>query len=100
MICLGVTGKDRRPTTWLFDKEDITLGRSSANDLVFDLAVDSVVSRRHAMITRRGKKYFIEDLQSTQGTLSQPRPHPWRVGAEGGGRGSSRFAGPGRHDFH
>lgn len=42
------------------------IGRS---DLA-DLCIDSYqVSRDHAVITRRGKKYFIRDLESTNGTF-------------------------------
>ncbi|MEM1007731.1 MAG: FHA domain-containing protein, partial [Myxococcota bacterium] len=49
-----------------FDKERITLGRTTENDLVL---YDSSVSRRHASITREGRHFLLEDLQSSNGTL-------------------------------
>jgi hypothetical protein len=47
-------------------KEMVTsLGNSSNNDIILN---DRAVSRHHARIKREGKKYFIYDLVSTNGT--------------------------------
>ena len=44
----------------------ITLGRSKGNDIVLE---DKLVSRRHAVIQKIKDEYFLEDLESTNGTL-------------------------------
>ncbi len=46
------------------DKE-ITIGRSLNNIIRID---NAAVSKRHARIIKEGKQYFIEDLNSTNGT--------------------------------
>lgn len=48
------------------DKDVITLGRRTENDIVF---YDNHVSRFHAEIVRRGNKYYIVDKNSTFGTF-------------------------------
>jgi S1-C subfamily serine protease len=52
-----------------FDKlESITLGRDSSNQIQFDPEVDSMVSRKHAVITWSDFDHFsIEDISSTNG---------------------------------
>ena len=46
---------------------DISLGRSSANDITI---ADYAISKRHASFSRRkGGRYFIEDVGSTNGVL-------------------------------
>lgn len=52
----------------IFDAMEKTLfvGRSSRNDIQFK---DTEVSRKHLKIFRIGKKLFVEDLMSTNGTL-------------------------------
>ncbi len=44
----------------------MSLGRDSTNDIVI---ADSRVSRCHARITRRGDAFFLEDLNSANGTF-------------------------------
>lgn len=68
-ICLAVTGEHRRPTTFTFDQESVSLGRSPENDVVFDPVKDGVVSRKHAIIRIRQGQVTYEDLNSTQGSL-------------------------------
>jgi len=46
--------------------ETVFIGRSSKNDIQI---IDGAVSRKQIKIFRIGKKYFVEDLKSTNGTL-------------------------------
>ena len=48
------------------DKAEITIGRNIKNDLQID---NLAVSNFHARITRSDDQYFIEDLNSTNGTF-------------------------------
>jgi len=48
------------------EKEQITIGRDSANSIQIN---DPEMSRRHARLQMQGGKYVIEDLGSTNGTL-------------------------------
>ena len=48
------------------DKDLITIGRNSNSDIQIN---NLGVSKKHASITRQNGNYFIEDLNSTNGTL-------------------------------
>ncbi|SDS68516.1 FHA domain-containing protein [Corynebacterium timonense] len=48
--------------------EDITLGRADTNDFVLG---DDYASSRHARLFRRGSEWFVEDLDSRNGTFVQ-----------------------------
>lgn len=48
-----------------------TFGRSSQSTIVLN---DSYASSRHARITRRGRQWWLEDLQSRNGTLLNDLP--------------------------
>jgi ABC-type multidrug transport system ATPase subunit/pSer/pThr/pTyr-binding forkhead associated (FHA) protein len=48
------------------EKEQLTLGRDPANDVICD---NPRVSRFHAQVTRVGRRYYITDLRSTNGTF-------------------------------
>ncbi|MHB8510672.1 MAG: LuxR C-terminal-related transcriptional regulator [Actinomycetota bacterium] len=50
------------------DREEMTVGRSDASDLILD---DKLVSRLHAIFMRRGDVVLIEDLGSHNGTYVQ-----------------------------
>jgi hypothetical protein len=54
------------PVEHVLREETITLGRSLANRIALD---HSSVSQSHATISRIGNDYFLQDLQSTNGTL-------------------------------
>ncbi|MBW2118239.1 MAG: FHA domain-containing protein [Deltaproteobacteria bacterium] len=47
------------------EKETTLIGMASGNDVQIK---DQSVSKRHAKILRKGEKYFIEDLNSYNGT--------------------------------
>jgi len=57
--------------TFKIDKDEITIGRNSANDITID---NLAVSDRHARIVRDKTGYYLEDLGSTNGTLVDGRP--------------------------
>ena len=48
------------------DKEKLTFGRDANNDVVFD---NPRVSRFHAQVTRVGRRYYVTDLRSSNGTF-------------------------------
>lgn len=48
-----------------WDKEVVTIGRDSANDLIIDHAL---ASRRHARLEREEAGFYVRDLNSTNGT--------------------------------
>lgn len=48
------------------EKETITIGRNNNSDIQIN---NLGVSKKHAAITRQNGSYFIEDLNSTNGTL-------------------------------
>lgn len=84
-ICIAVTGKGRTPTTFVFQKDEVHLGRSSSNDIVFDPVIDGAVSRRHAVLRRvDGCNWLLEDLGSTQGTYLNDRRVAEQTGLRSG----------------
>ena len=48
------------------EKERLTFGRDPGNDVVLDMPS---VSRFHAQVTRVGRRYFVSDLRSSNGTF-------------------------------
>jgi ABC transport system ATP-binding/permease protein len=48
------------------EKEQFTFGRDPANDVICD---NPRVSRFHAQVTRVGRRYYVTDLRSTNGTF-------------------------------
>ena len=60
-----LTGPNRGESHEL-EKDSINVGRSSDNDIQLK---DILVSRRHLSIVRKNKKYFVQDLESTNGTF-------------------------------
>ena len=51
----------------------ITLGRDSTNQVVID---DQMVSRFHALIQKINDSFFIQDLNSSNGTFVNDKPVP------------------------
>src|ERR1019366_8281195 len=48
------------------DQQTVAIGSHPSNDVVLD---DTTVSRRHATITRKGGRFELADLGSTNGTF-------------------------------
>lgn len=58
-----LNSNSKEVTVDLYDT--LTIGREDSNDLVLR---DKAVSKEHAVIFRRGSKFYVEDLNSTNGT--------------------------------
>ena len=48
------------------EKEEFTIGRELINDLIIN---DPEISRKHARLIKKDEQYFLEDLNSTNGTF-------------------------------
>ncbi|OGR50017.1 MAG: hypothetical protein A2X40_09425 [Elusimicrobia bacterium GWC2_65_9] len=53
-----------------FDKDSLSVGRKSDNDIVID---NPAISGHHCRIVRQGGTSFVEDLESTNGTFVNER---------------------------
>jgi pSer/pThr/pTyr-binding forkhead associated (FHA) protein len=62
LIGMSSTVKGRK---FDLDQDEILIGRNSQNGVILD---DASISGRHCSITRDGRKYFLVDLGSTNGT--------------------------------
>src|SRR5262249_15024029 len=65
MPSLRMVGGDPSGLSYLLDRDVTILGRDAACDIVLP---DKEVSKKHARIIRKDDGYYIEDLQSTNGT--------------------------------
>jgi hypothetical protein len=54
-----------------FDDNTVFIGRSLKNDIQIG---DNAISRKHLKVFKIGKRFFIEDLKSTNGTLINDEP--------------------------
>ena len=63
---LTIVEGNARGRTFAFELSSVSIGRGAANDLVLD---DRGVSRSHATISRRGSALFLDDSESSNGTL-------------------------------
>lgn len=66
MIKLYLMDASREGQAFNFEGDSISLGRSKENEI---RVRDRFVSRTHLKVTRRGAAYFIEDLNSKNGTV-------------------------------
>lgn len=58
---------------YVLDKAQLNIGRSQDNDIVI---VSDAVSRRHALLERRGREFHVIDLNSTNGTFTNDDAKP------------------------
>jgi len=65
MLTILLKFNDKLLKTVETDKDVITIGRNETNDIQID---NLSVSKQHAKIFKKEKKFFIEDLKSTNGT--------------------------------
>ena len=70
MIKLTLTEKGGEPKVLTFDKDEITIGRVSGNDIVL---AKGNVSKRHSKLSLRNGQMEISDLKSTNGTYVNGR---------------------------
>src|SRR4051812_25997810 len=70
MIKLTLTEKGGEPRVLTFDKDEITIGRVSGNDIVL---AKGNISKRHTRLTKRDGGLEIADLKSTNGTYVNGR---------------------------
>jgi len=70
MIKLTLTEKGGEPKVLTFDKDEITIGRVSGNDIVL---AKGNISKRHTRLTKRDNGMEIADLKSTNGTYVNGR---------------------------
>jgi len=71
MLKIVVMLKNTELKTLETDKNTITIGRNKNSDIQLN---NLGVSKKHATITRHNGSYFIEDLNSTNGTLLNNEP--------------------------
>ena len=70
MIKLTLTEKGGEPRVLTFDKDEITIGRVTGNDIVL---AKGNISKRHTRLTKRDGGLEIADLKSTNGTFVNGR---------------------------
>jgi pilus assembly protein CpaF len=70
MIKLTLTEKGGEPRVLTFDKDEITIGRVTGNDIVL---AKGNISKRHTRLTKREGGMEIADLKSTNGTYVNGR---------------------------
>ena len=51
--------------------EEVSIGRSDANTIMID---DNALSSRHCMVYLKGDRWFVKDMDSTNGTMVNSRP--------------------------
>ncbi|NNG07906.1 MAG: FHA domain-containing protein [Desulfobacteraceae bacterium] len=66
MIVLHILNGPGRGESYELKMDSVHVGRSPDNDLQLN---DILVSRRHLKISRKKKKYYVQDLKSTNGTF-------------------------------
>jgi two-component system, NtrC family, sensor kinase len=77
---LFIKSGEKRGSSYRVTDRTITIGRDPSNRIAL---MDMGVSRKHAKIVPRGKKYIIEDLGSVNGTYVNKKPiteHTLKIG--------------------
>jgi hypothetical protein len=70
MAIIVRSGGGRAGEAYVLERDRLTIGRSPDADIFLD---DVTVSRRHAVLTRRGRGFAVEDLGSLNGTFVNRR---------------------------
>ena len=65
MLSISIKFNEKVLKTIESEKNEITIGRSAENDIIIE---NLAVSKLHARIVEQGGAYYIEDLNSTNGT--------------------------------
>src|ERR1017187_7431348 len=78
---------DGKTVTVPLDRDRISLGRSSANELCYP--DDAGLSRQHLALTRAANQWFVEDLGSKNGTLLNGKRIEQRIPFASGDRVSA-----------
>jgi len=65
MLTILLKFNDKILKTIESDKNEIMIGRNAANDIAIE---NLAVSKQHARIVKQDEAYYIEDLDSTNGT--------------------------------
>jgi pSer/pThr/pTyr-binding forkhead associated (FHA) protein len=70
MAIIVRSGGGRAGEAYVLERDKLSIGRSPDSDIFLD---DVTVSRRHAVLVRRGRSFAIEDLGSLNGTFVNRR---------------------------
>ena len=70
MFTIHILNGPEKGRTFDMDRETIFVGRSSANDLRLK---DNSISRRHLSVQAKDGKFYVKDLESTNGTFVEGR---------------------------
>ncbi len=65
MAFLTITSGELEGHKIELDQDEVSIGRSDQNSLSLD---DPAISGKHCLVKKDGRKYFIKDLNSTNGT--------------------------------
>src|SRR5882757_3604108 len=80
MIKLTITEKGGEPRSLSFDKDEVSIGRVSGNDVVL---AKGNISKRHSRLSVRDGSLELADLKSTNGTFLNGRKiaEPMMIGS-------------------
>jgi pSer/pThr/pTyr-binding forkhead associated (FHA) protein len=65
MAHLQITSGDQKGRKYDIDRDEIIIGRAQGNVVSLD---EAAISGEHCSITRKGRKFILRDLESTNGT--------------------------------
>lgn len=71
---LQILSGARTGHTEVFSKPSIAIGRHPSCDLRFDAEQDLTVSARHAVVLKKGDRWYVRDTESSNGTLVNGHP--------------------------
>ncbi len=71
---LQILSGARTGHTEVFSKPSIAIGRHPSCDVRFDAERDLTVSARHAVVLKKGDRWYVRDTESSNGTLLNGHP--------------------------